>query len=119
MSSPIEVIRFDSKADEIDVLAGSLASFLKDPSVILLERQIRRRRTGVFVTTYSLYHIGELPQPIDTTQLILSAKPVVDIEPKSNDCLIKFKPNVLKDEFSFDALWKQFILTRYYFSRQN
>jgi hypothetical protein len=36
--------------------------------------------------------------------LILTAEPVIDIEPKSSDCLIRIKPQVLNEQFSFDAL---------------
>jgi ABC-type sulfate transport system substrate-binding protein len=104
MPSPIESVRFDAKKDEIDVLAGSLVSFLTDQTVMLLQRQIRRRGTRSFVTTYSIYDISGLPQPIDTTHLILTAEPVIDIEPKSSDCLIRIKPQVLNEQFSFDAL---------------
>ncbi len=118
MPSPIEFIRFDAQKDEIDVLAGTLAAFLFDQNVKLIERNVREKGTRRFKQIYSLYSIAQFEQPIDTFEL-MKTEPLIDIEPGNKDCLINFRPNILKEDFSFNKLWEQFILTRYHYSRQN
>jgi hypothetical protein len=118
MPSPTESIRFDAKEDEIGVLAGSLTAFLSDQNVMLMERNVRERGTRRFKKIYSLYSVSQFDQPIDPFEL-MKTEPLIDIEPRKIDCLINFRPNILREDISFNKLWEQFILTRYHYSRQN
>ena len=116
-----ESFPFDAKADEIDVLAGSLISFLQDPNpqVVMLNRQIRNPQTQEFDTFFSIYEIPK-NQPAINSSEIVRRDPIINIKLRKQDCLVQINPNVFRgSRLGWNELWNQFIVTRAHFSRRN
>ena len=117
-----EYFPFDAKADEIDALAGSLVSFLQDPNprVVLLNREVTHKKTGRPNPIFSVYQLAPEQEVVNAVDMIAQLTPIIDIELRKKDCLVGIDPGVFRqDELSWNALWKQFIITRAHFSRIN